>query len=241
MYSRVDGVDWSYAVYVYLCGRNSARNGIPAARCSVLPGVGDSARSSAPGAGGDAEGRSLTPRNLSRVDRFSIDHSAQHLCVENLRWGNGSQVAVKHDEVGDISGCELTLPGFGKFGVGRALGIGVECLPDGELLLRMVSCRAGLIHARHGGIDSTERRDWLHGIVGSEGQDDAGIEKALPSVGAFGALGAEALLGPCHVGKQVVGLHRGDDSELAIAGEVGGIDDLRMLDAVARRGPERHV
>ena len=44
---------------------------------------------------------------------------------------------------------------------------------------------------------------------------------------------AEALLGPCHVGEQMVGLHGGDDAEISIAGKVGGIQDLRVFDAGA--------
>ena len=48
---------------------------------------------------------------------------------------------------------------------------------------------------------------------------------------------AQPGLGPIHVGQQVAGLHRCDDAEVFEAGNVGCIDHLGVLDAIARRQP----
>ncbi len=43
----------------------------------------------------------------------------------------------------------------------------------------------------------------LDGVVGAEGEDDVVVEEALPGVGVFDALGAEAVGGPVHVGEEM--------------------------------------
>ena len=144
------------------------------------------------------------------------------------------EVAVDEDEVRVVAGDELAFVLLGKFGVGGALRVGVERLAAGELVLRKVGFGAGFVHARDGGVEAAKGRDGLDGIVGAEGERHAGVEECLPCVGVGGALGAETRFGPVHVGEQMVGLHGGDDAELLEARNVGGIDDLRVLDAVAR-------
>ena len=127
---------------------------------------------------------------------------------------------------------------FSEFGIGRALRVGVERLAAGELVFREVGLGAGFVHAGDGGVESAKGRDGLDGIVGAKGERNAGVEEGLPCVGVGGALGTEAIDGPVHVGEQVVGLHGGDDAELLEARDVGGIDDLGVLDAIARRCAE---
>ena len=96
-----------------------------------------------------------------------------------------------------------------------------------------VALRARFVHPRDGGIDSAKWRDRLDGIIRAESQGHAVVEKLLPRVGGLRALGADALHRPVHVGEQMIGLHGGDDAELAILRELVRGDDLVVLDAEA--------
>ena len=62
------------------------------------------------------------------------------------------------------------------------------------------------------------------------------VEEALPGVGVFDALGAEAVGGPLHVGQEMGGLHGGDDAFSCEAVEVAGEQDLGVFDAEAEGG-----
>src|ERR1039458_2889744 len=99
----------------------------------------------------------------------------------------------------------------GGFGVGRALGVGVERLATGELVFGEIRPGPGLIHARDGGVEAAEGRDGFHRVIGAEGQGHTCVEKGLPGVGGCSASGSEPVLGPVHVGEQVAGLHGGEE------------------------------
>ena len=59
--------------------------------------------------------------------------------------------------------------------------------------------------------------------------------EAVPGVGAFEPLLAQALASPVHVAGGVGGLHRGDHAEFGEARNVGGRQDLGVFEAVAAR------
>ena len=62
------------------------------------------------------------------------------------------------------------------------------------------------------------------------------VEEGLPGVGVFGALGAEAIGGPLHVGEEMGRLHGGDDAFFFEAVEVAGKQNLGVFDAEAEGG-----
>ena len=47
-------------------------------------------------------------------------------------------------------------------------------------------------------------------------------------------MGPEAIFGPVHICEQMIGLHGSDDAQLFEAWNIGGVDNLRVLDAIAR-------
>ncbi len=152
-----------------------------------------------------------------------------------MRCGPGD-VAVENDDVGEVSGFEAAFEVLAELGEGGGLGIGVDSLIDGELLLRLEGLGSLDVLPGDGGIEAAEGRDGLDGVIGSEGDDDAVIKERLPGVGAPGAIGAKPCGGPGHIGEEVGRLHAGDDAELSKAVEGTGRDDLSVLDAEAEVG-----
>ena len=153
--------------------------------------------------------------------------------MEDLVGGGFEEVAVEDDEVGEVAGGEEALGLLAELGVGGGLGVGEEGFGEGDALLGMEGLGAGLVLAGDGGVEAAERGDGFDGVVGAEGEGDVVVQHAAPGVGVFAALGAEAGPGPGHVGEEVRGLHGGDDAFLLEAVEVGGEQDLGVLDAVA--------
>ena len=172
--------------------------------------------------------------------RAGINFFAGHKSFENdsVQQGRGSrfvEIAVDDDEVGVVAGSELAFVLLGKLRIGGALSVGVESLAAGELVFREVGFGSGLIFAGDSGIDATKGGNGLHRVVCAEGEGHAGIEEGLPGVRVGGALGTETGFGSVHVGEKVAGLHGGNNTELLEAGDIGGVDDLGVLDAVAGR------
>src|SRR5205085_11922198 len=93
--------------------------------------------------------------------------------------------------------------------------------------------------ARDRRVKAAKRCDGFDGKIGSEGQPDTMIEKSAPGVGVRRALMSDARLGPVHVGKQMVGLHRGNHSQASELIELRGIEDLCVLHAEAEAALRR--
>src|SRR5579872_4126269 len=143
------------------------------------------------------------------------------------------EVAIDEDEVGIVSGKQLTLVFFREFRVGRASSVGVESLAAGQLVFAVVGFGAGFVHSRDCGVEAAKRCDWLNGVVCAEGHAHARIEEGLPRIGVGGSFGPETFFGPVHVSEQMIGLHARDNAELLEAWDVRLVDDLGMLDAIA--------
>ena len=57
--------------------------------------------------------------------------------MEELLGRGGGDVAVEDDEVGEVAGFEAALLMFAEFCEGGGLGVGVDGLVEGDLLLRL--------------------------------------------------------------------------------------------------------
>ena len=88
---------------------------------------------------------------------------------------------------------------------------------------------------RDGGVELDARVAALHRRVGAAGHDRPRVDEALPGIGALQARVAQALGREIEVADGVARLHRGNDPEFGEARNVGGTDDLGVLDAPARR------
>src|SRR6266568_869481 len=166
----------------------------------------------------------LFPGN-KRLDDFGPENGRRFYVIE---------VAIHEDEISIVSYRKFAFVLFGKLSVCRSLCVGVERLTARELVVGKIAFGCELVGASDRGIESAKRRDGFDRIIGAKGQRNAGVEKCLPRIGVRSSLRAEAVHCPIHIGEQVVGLHAGDDAESGEAGNVGGIDNLRVLDAIPR-------
>ena len=122
-------------------------------------------------------------------------------------------------------------------------------VPDGERSHRFVACHAlgGLPArivalaraARHRRVKAVERIGVLHGKVGAARDVGARVQHRAPRIGSVEALGTQALARPAHVGGAVRGLHARDHAKAGEARDVGGSEDLRVLDPQAGRRTSR--
>ncbi len=156
--------------------------------------------------------------------------------MEELLGRGSGYVAVEDDDVGEIAGFEAAFLVFAELCKGGGLGVGVDGLVEGDLFLRLEGHGAGFVLAGDGGVEAAEGIDGLHRVVGAEGEGYVVVEEGSPGVGVFGALGAEAVGGPLHVGEEVGWLHGGDDAFAGEAVEVLGEQDLGVFDAEAEAG-----
>ena len=84
---------------------------------------------------------------------------------------------------------------------------------------------------RHRGVEAVEGVGVLHREVGAARDVGAGVQHRAPGVGAGEPLGAEPLAGPAHVGGAVRRLHARHHAQAREARDVGGREDLGVLDA----------
>src|SRR5580700_9021973 len=117
---------------------------------------------------------SMHPR---RIHRLTSNNRLKHLRLENLSRSDSSNIAVEHNEIRIIPIRQLAFLRFGKLRISRPLRIGIDRLPDRQLLLRIIRLRPRLVHARDSCIDAAKRRDRFNRIIGSEGQRHACVEK----------------------------------------------------------------
>src|SRR4051794_30531291 len=75
---------------------------------------------------------------LGLVYRLPADYRSQHLCLEDLRRSDFSDVAIEHYEVRQHAGSKSAFVMVAEIGKCRTSGVGGDCLVDGELLLRVV-------------------------------------------------------------------------------------------------------
>jgi len=150
--------------------------------------------------------------------------------------GGRGGVGVEDDEVGEVAGFEAAFDLVAELGEGGGLGVGEEGFVERDLFLGLVGLGAGFVLAGDGGVEATEGVDGFDGVVGTEGEGDVVVEEGPPGVGVLGAVSAEAGFGPVHVGEEMRGLHGGDDAKFFEAGEVGGEENLGVLNAEAEVG-----
>src|SRR5947209_3294118 len=93
------------------------------------------------------------------------------------------QVAVYENEISVIAGSELPLMMLVKLRVRRTLSVCIQSLSARELVFRIVSLRALLVHASYRGIKPAKRSNGLNGIVSAKRQRNSGVEKRLPRIG----------------------------------------------------------
>ena len=110
-----------------------------------------------------------------------------------------------------------------------------ERLLQGQRLFRAPPAR-GLVVAVLPGDSCVQAPERVHGLdreVGAERDAGAALLQRPPGVGAQQPVCAHAGFGHRLVGRGVGGLHRGDDLQLGEARDVGGVDQLGVLDPVA--------
>ena len=156
--------------------------------------------------------------------------------MEKLLWSGGGGVVVEDDEVSEKAGFEATFLVFAELGEGGGLGVGVDGLLDGDLLLKLIGFGAGFVLPVDRGVEASEGIDGFDGVVGAKGQSYLVIEERTPRIGVPGSVGAEAVGGPVHVGEEMAGLHGGDDAFAGEAIEVCGEEHLGVFDAEAEAG-----
>ena len=103
-----------------------------------------------------------------------------------------------------------------------------------EFFLRLPAV-AGTALGKFAGDAGINSAQWVDGFdrkIGAEGEMHAGAFHAAPGVSAENAARADAVGGPALVGKQMRGLHRGDDIHVGELGEIVGRDDLGVFDAI---------
>ena len=111
--------------------------------------------------------------------------------------------------------------------------IRIKGLVEGEGLLWVKGGCTSFVLASQGGVEAAHGVDRFDGVVGTEGEGYVVLEEGAPGVGISGACGTQASSRPSHVGKQVGGLHGGDNAGFVEALEVFGEEDLGVFDAEA--------
>ena len=103
------------------------------------------------------------------VDYIAVDDGVQDFGVEELLGGGGGDVPVEEDEVGEIAGLEAALLVIAELGEGGGLGVGVDGLIEGDLLLELEGHGTGFVLTGDGGVEAAEGGDGLDRVVGTEG------------------------------------------------------------------------
>ena len=170
------------------------------------------------------------------IEEFSTDPCHEDLCLEDFARGDGEQVLIKNDDVGELSGFERAFDAFFKSAVGRVEGVATQGLHTRHSLGGIPASCGGLVVvlASDGRIESPERSDGFDGGIGAADDSGSLAEEGLPDISAlFGALWADASVDPGHIRGTMGGLHGGDDAKFGKAWDVGGVEDLRVFDTEA--------
>ena len=176
----------------------------------------------------------MTTNLLGLVDGAAADYCAEDsgFCVFGGR--DFCDVGAKNDEVGILTVDERAFSSLFELGVGGAGGVGANAFIERDFFLRLPAGGGAAIgeFASDAGVEAAHRIDGLDVVVGAEGEVNFIFQHRVPGVGALDALGADARFGPAHVGGLMRRLHGSDDVESGETREVGGRDDLRVLDAI---------
>src|ERR1700723_1251860 len=146
------------------------------------------------------------------INNLAADDGHLHRNCENLLRLSLIEVIGIHNDVGQHSGSDSSLAFFFELRVSRAHGVGAKTFVRVQMLLRLPTALGSAVGQSAGdtGVNSTQRIDGNHGIVGAEGQAHAVSFHAAPSVSAAHAFGAKAVGGPTRVIQKLGGLHGGD-------------------------------
>ena len=172
---------------------------------------------------------------LGLVDGAAADYGAEDFRFCIFAGRDFREVGAEDDEVGELTVDQRALSSLFKLSVGRADGVGAYAVVEREFFLRLPAASGTAVGnlAGDAGVEAAHRVDGLDVVVGAEGEMNFIFEHRVPCVGAFDAVGADARFSPAHVGGLMRRLHGGDDVERGEAGEIGGRDDLGVLDAIA--------
>ena len=118
------------------------------------------------------------------VDHLSVDDGHLDLHVEDLSRVDLEEVAINDGDVGELAGADRAANVVLEGGGGVVDGVGLECLVDADLLLRIPSALGLAVGGRavDGGVDQVLGVDVVvgsrgSGPVGPEGEGRAVIEE----------------------------------------------------------------
>src|ERR1700719_1296931 len=171
---------------------------------------------------------------LGLVDSAAAYYCAQDFGLDVLGGRDFCQVIREDDEVGVLACFQGAFLPFFELGVRGACGVGTDAIVQGDFFLGLPAAGGAAFGEFAGdtGVETAHGVDGLDVVVGAKGEMHAVFLHGGPGVGAFQAVGTDALFGPAHVSSFVGRLHGGDDVEFGEAGKIFGGDDLGVLDAI---------
>src|SRR5579863_6321572 len=146
------------------------------------------------------------------INNFAADDGHHHLRLEDLLRSSFVEVFRIHDDVGQHSRSDSSLPLFFELRVGGTYGVCTKTFIRVQALLRLPATFGGAVGqlARDAGVNSTQRINGDHGIVRAESLARAISFSAAPGVSDPNALGAQAVGRPTRVIQKMHRMHGGE-------------------------------